>query len=202
MKAKATAKKAEPRTSSQRKQDPVFGNLAELIILQKKSTCACGGGCPSCLTNEYGVQTKLAISEPGDPYELEADRIADQVMSMSPDPEEQSERSADALENDIETILRKPAAQQNATQANIAPPSSQKGTDATRKGQANSNESATSSRTQNLNHGLKAPKPTLEEEEEADDPNAAAHAFGMAGKPSVANTFDLGRSVEQLARRG
>jgi hypothetical protein len=29
-----------------------------------------------------GVQTKLAVSTPGDPYEQEADRVADQVMSM------------------------------------------------------------------------------------------------------------------------
>src|SRR2546427_10871279 len=29
------------------------------------------------------IQTKLAISQPGDPYEQEADRIADRVMRMA-----------------------------------------------------------------------------------------------------------------------
>jgi hypothetical protein len=33
----------------------------------------------------FGLQAKLTISQPGDPYELEADRVADQVMRM-PEP--------------------------------------------------------------------------------------------------------------------
>jgi len=51
-------------------------------LLQRK--CACGGGCPRC-KDELGIQTKLKISEPGDKYEQEADRIADEVMRM-PEP--------------------------------------------------------------------------------------------------------------------
>ncbi|MBW4671111.1 MAG: DUF4157 domain-containing protein [Cyanomargarita calcarea GSE-NOS-MK-12-04C] len=47
-------------------------------VLQRKPSCACGGGCPRC-------QTKLNISEPGDKYEQEAERIADEVMRM-PEP--------------------------------------------------------------------------------------------------------------------
>ncbi|MCY7272244.1 MAG: hypothetical protein LH702_00505 [Phormidesmis sp. CAN_BIN44] len=43
--------------------------------------CACGGGCPRCQKSAL-LQTKLKISEPGDKYEQEADRVADQVMRM------------------------------------------------------------------------------------------------------------------------
>jgi Domain of unknown function (DUF4157) len=48
-------------------------------LLQRQ--CACGGGCPRC-KDELGIQTKLKISEPGDMYEQEADRVADEVMRM------------------------------------------------------------------------------------------------------------------------
>lgn len=54
-------------------------------LLQRK--CACGGGCPRC-QDELGIQTKLKIGEPGDKYEQQADRIADQVMGM-PEPSQQ-----------------------------------------------------------------------------------------------------------------
>ncbi|MDF0668205.1 MAG: DUF4157 domain-containing protein [Nitrospira sp.] len=48
-----------------------------------------GGQCAECQNKKIGVggrplQTKLAISEPGDVYEQEADRVAEQVMRMSP----------------------------------------------------------------------------------------------------------------------
>jgi Domain of unknown function (DUF4157) len=48
-----------------------------------------GGQCTECQKKNIGVsgrllQTKLAISEPGDAYEQEADRVAEQVMRMSP----------------------------------------------------------------------------------------------------------------------
>lgn len=49
--------------------------------------CGCGdqisavGSCGECdKKNEVGLQTKLRINEPGDMYEQEADRIADQVL--------------------------------------------------------------------------------------------------------------------------
>jgi hypothetical protein len=61
-------------------------------LLQRQ--CACGthtmggGLCAECQKKQMGVdgkllQTKLAISEPGDEYEQEADRVAEQVMRMS-----------------------------------------------------------------------------------------------------------------------
>lgn len=48
-----------------------------------------GGQCAECQKKNMGVggqplQTKLAISEPGDVYEQEADGVAEQVMRMSP----------------------------------------------------------------------------------------------------------------------
>ena len=46
------------------------------------AACACGGTCPSC-KGEERLQAKLAISQPGDPYEREADQVADQVMRMA-----------------------------------------------------------------------------------------------------------------------
>ncbi|HEX5703552.1 MAG TPA: DUF4157 domain-containing protein [Pyrinomonadaceae bacterium] len=36
--------------------------------------------------NSYPVQAKLAVSQPDDPHELEADRVADQVMRMAASP--------------------------------------------------------------------------------------------------------------------
>ena len=48
--------------------------------------CACGGGCTRC--QEKHLQPKLSVSSPHDPYEQEADRVADQVMRM-PEPEVQ-----------------------------------------------------------------------------------------------------------------
>jgi hypothetical protein len=43
-----------------------------------KSSCACGGGCPRCQK-----KSALPVSQPGDPAEREADRIADAVMRTS-----------------------------------------------------------------------------------------------------------------------
>lgn len=50
-------------------------------LVQRKAACECGGECSSC-QEETNVQTKLAVSAPGDQYEQEADRVADQVMHM------------------------------------------------------------------------------------------------------------------------
>jgi hypothetical protein len=60
--------------------------LGNQAVQQRASTCpafpsACptGGACHTCPAR---VQAKLAISQPGDPYEQEADRVAEQVMRM------------------------------------------------------------------------------------------------------------------------
>ena len=60
------------------------------LLLQRK--CACGGSagftgeCTDCKKKKFvgkTLQTKLRIGEPGDQYEQEADRVADQVMRMT-----------------------------------------------------------------------------------------------------------------------
>lgn len=50
--------------------------------LSSPTACPFGGACHTCPAT---VQAKLAISEPGDKYEQEADRVAEQVMRM-PEP--------------------------------------------------------------------------------------------------------------------
>jgi hypothetical protein len=48
-----------------------------------RSACACGGNCPRCsVAAAATLQPKLSVNEPGDVYEREADRVADQVMRM------------------------------------------------------------------------------------------------------------------------
>ena len=55
-------------------------------ILQRKCACGnhtiAGGDCEECAQKKRsGLQSKLRINEPGDIYEQEADRIADQVIA-------------------------------------------------------------------------------------------------------------------------
>jgi len=55
-------------------------------MLQRKCACGshtmAGGECEECSKKKAGLQRKLAIGASNDPLELEADRVADQVMSM------------------------------------------------------------------------------------------------------------------------
>ena len=60
-------------------------------ILQRKCACGnhtiAGGECAECSKKKrLGLQTKLKVNEPGDIYEQEADRIADQVMATPAHP--------------------------------------------------------------------------------------------------------------------
>ena len=50
-------------------------------LLQRKSPCVCGGGCPRC-HSALPDQTRLPMSLPDDPSEREADHVAEQVMRM------------------------------------------------------------------------------------------------------------------------
>jgi hypothetical protein len=79
-------------------------------LLQRQ--CACGGGCPRC-KDDLTLQTKLKISEPGDQYEQEADRIADQVMrspeptiqhQMEPNKEKERMVQREAISNSITSL--------------------------------------------------------------------------------------------------
>jgi len=72
-------------------------------LLQRK--CACGGGCPGCQEN-LGIQTKLKIGEPGDKYEKEADRVADEVMRM---PEPSIQRQIEPEEEEEEEMVQRKA---------------------------------------------------------------------------------------------
>lgn len=86
--------------------------------------CGCGasagvsGECPQCSASEkLGVQPKLTISQPGDRYEEEADRIADQVVSDRPAPVQAALSVTPLLqrqpeEEEEEELQMKPAAGQ------------------------------------------------------------------------------------------
>ncbi|MDO9164088.1 MAG: DUF4157 domain-containing protein [Methylococcaceae bacterium] len=56
-------------------------------LLQRKCACGnytvAGGECAECAKKKNGLQRKLAIGASNDPLELEADRVAEQVMAAS-----------------------------------------------------------------------------------------------------------------------
>src|ERR1700754_2493947 len=79
------------QTTAPQQDTPAAPHLAK--VLQR--SCACGGStgmtdsCSSCTSNQLAgtrVQAKLVVGPVNDPYEQEADRVADQVMRM-PDSE-------------------------------------------------------------------------------------------------------------------
>jgi hypothetical protein len=59
------------------------------LFLQRKCACGAGtssvsGACEECSKKKMvGLQTKLRINEPGDVYEQEADRVAEQVLAKA-----------------------------------------------------------------------------------------------------------------------
>ncbi len=57
-------------------------------FIQRKPTCACGGGCPRC--KEHSAQKGLEIGQLQDGYEREADHVAEQMIRM---PEPQLQRA-------------------------------------------------------------------------------------------------------------
>lgn len=61
--------------------------------------CPFGG---ACHTGPLGIQAKLTVSRPGDPYEQEADRVADQVLRM-PEPQVQRACADCAEEETVQT---------------------------------------------------------------------------------------------------
>jgi hypothetical protein len=90
-------------------------SITEMPVLLRKSSCACGGGCPSCQSGAG----KLKVSQPNDAAEIEADAIADRVMRMpvgagSTNPTNHIDstngihRKCNACEEEEETIQRKP----------------------------------------------------------------------------------------------
>lgn len=75
-----------PDSSADRLTESEHG--ANPTALFRKTSCACGGGCPTCQSN-----SGLKISSPNDSAELEADRIADTVMRKSHDDSHAAEQS-------------------------------------------------------------------------------------------------------------
>lgn len=90
----AIAKKLSLGTVHKKRHDGVHSDLnrshishrnLQVSTIQRKSNCPCGGGCPRC-KNNYMIQAKLKINEPGDTYEQEADRIAETVVESKTSP--------------------------------------------------------------------------------------------------------------------
>jgi hypothetical protein len=75
------------------------------LTLATPRVCPFGGACHTCPAR---IQPKLAISQPGDEYEQEADRVAEQVMRMT-EPPGDGERHAFAKSDD-RALQRKCAA--------------------------------------------------------------------------------------------
>jgi outer membrane protein OmpA-like peptidoglycan-associated protein len=86
----------------------------DVPVLSRKSSCACGGGCPACQARS----SSLKISQPTDAAEIEADQIADRVMRMPIDAEKPQagqatapnsiHRKCSACVDEDTTIQRKP----------------------------------------------------------------------------------------------
>ena len=78
---------AQLQNSSMAAAVPTFGTIPPGILQRK---CACGGSagltgeCSECESRKFignGFQPKLRVSEAGDEYEREADRVSEQVMT-------------------------------------------------------------------------------------------------------------------------
>ena len=76
------------------------------LALPSPSLCPFGGICHACPAR---VQAKLTVNKPGDKYEQEADRVADQVMRM---PEPRLRRQVEPEEEEEEALQAKPLADQ------------------------------------------------------------------------------------------
>lgn len=64
-----------------------------VVQAESLSRCACGGGCPRCRAGTSEVLPKLAMTEPRDAVEREADRIADRAMRALPASSAEPRRS-------------------------------------------------------------------------------------------------------------
>ena len=77
-----SAKRDATRNAHAKSRAPAASTVIPTPYIQRTPTCPCGGGCATCKAAP-SLQTKLTISQPGDRYEREADRVADQVMRMA-----------------------------------------------------------------------------------------------------------------------
>lgn len=75
------ALKTKSGRSSRSPNDLVLSTGVPDLQIRRKSSCPCGGGCPSCQSGGRG----LTISQPNDAAEVEADQIADRIIRMPND---------------------------------------------------------------------------------------------------------------------
>ncbi len=82
-----------PKDGYEREADHVAEQMIRMPEPQLQRACACAnhtmawGECSECREKDrLGLQTKLKVNEPGDIYEREADRVADQVMATPAHP--------------------------------------------------------------------------------------------------------------------
>jgi hypothetical protein len=80
-------------------------------LLQRK--CACGNHTVGGENKRLGLQTKLKVNEPGDIYEQEADRIADQVLATPAHP------AINGTPRRIQRFARQPTRQTEAAPASV-----------------------------------------------------------------------------------
>jgi hypothetical protein len=85
MKAVDTAKTQSERNSSRAhfrvaplNEHPAVEHSQYGPVIQRKASCVCGGGCPACQS-----KNNLNVSHPTDAAEIEADRVAEEVMVKS-----------------------------------------------------------------------------------------------------------------------
>jgi hypothetical protein len=81
----ATATKSQEKSGKPDAGRPESGKTGKDRSPDSRFQSAAGNLAVQRLFQTGAIQAKLAISQPGDPYEQEADRVAEQVMRM-PEP--------------------------------------------------------------------------------------------------------------------
>lgn len=78
---RATASRATVPASELRRRTSLPRSRTQAPQRLMRSACACGGTCPHCAAGAAAtLRPGLTVSEPGDPFERGADRVADAVM--------------------------------------------------------------------------------------------------------------------------
>jgi hypothetical protein len=106
--------------SYEREADRVAEHVMHRPKSQLQRKCACGshatagGECSECdKKKRLGLQTKLAVNEPGDVYEREAERVAKQVMATPAQP------AVSGVPPHIQRLAARPPGQTEAAPASV-----------------------------------------------------------------------------------
>lgn len=90
MQSFAKAPQSAKHTSGPQRRQAATRSLLRASQRLNRAACACGGTCPHCRGEPRAaanLQPKLTVNQPGDAFEQEADRVAEQVMRMAdPNP--------------------------------------------------------------------------------------------------------------------